>query len=224
MCRAALTWFYGEGSLASRPVALGEFDENGDAVIPVPFSASDNIDGVEYQLFGEADIKIEVRSIDIRQTPRFVAITDYNSHHDEIRKRYFNLDGTPCDMGGYSVLEQDFDMADRLIGQRFCDADGNPVLVRSGYAELRYTHNAQGSPDSESYLGTDGKPIMIAYGYASRHWEYDAYGNMAITRYYDTEGNLVNNTDGYAVLVRKFDENRQVIEETHLDTEGNPIG
>ncbi len=224
VCTVALTRRDGSSWLANQPVALSTFDANGDAVVAAPFIVSGIIDGVGYHLYGGTGFRVEVRSIEIRHTPSYVTLRDYNSHRDVIRERYFNLDGTPYDMGGYSVLEQEFNMADRLIVQRFCDADGNPVLVRSGYAELRYTHNPQGSPDSESYMGTDGKPIMIAGGYASQHWEYDAYGNIAVTRYYDTEGNLVNNAGGYAVLVRKFDENRQVIEETHLDTEGNPIG
>ena len=224
VCRVALTRYGGGSWLAYQPVALSTFDENGDAVVAAPFTASGIIDGVGYHLYAEDGFTVELSSIDIRHTPGYVTLRDYNSHRDVIRERYFNADGTPHYVGEYAVLEQEFDTADRLIGQRFCDAEGNPILVRTGYAELRYTHNAQGSPDSESYLGTDGEPIMISYGYASRRWEYDAYGNMAVTRYYDTEGNPVNNTDGYAVLVRRFDENRQVIEETHLDTEGNPVG
>ncbi len=223
VCRAALTWDYGQSSLAQHPVALDAFDANGDAEVSVPFALVGIADGVEYQLFGEADVRVEVRSIDVRQTPSYITVTDYNSHRDVIRESYFNLDGTPCDMGGYAVLEQEFDMADRLIAQRFCDADRNPVLVRSGYAELRYTHNAKGSPDSESYMGTDGKPIMIAYGYASQHWEYDAYGNIAVTRYYDVNGDPVNNAAGYAVLVREYDDQRQIVRQEYLDTDGNAV-
>lgn len=192
VARIELTWYYGEGLLVSASVMSDAFDGRGDAVIELPFNAPNLIDGVEYLLFGEADIAIEVRSIDIFQTPAYITVSDYNSHRDVIRERYFNTDGTPyLPDGTYAILEQDFDAADRLIGVRYLDADGRPMLVGIGYAEVRYQYNRRGWPDYVAYLGTDGRPIMTRNGYAAIRWVFDAYGNTEATYYYDAEGNLI---------------------------------
>lgn len=192
LCRAELTWYYGEASLASMPVTLDAFDADGNAEVTVPFNAPDLIDGVEYLLIGEADFVIEVRSIELKQTPAYVTVTDYNSRRDPIRECYFNADGTPCCPDGtYAILERDFDAVDRLTGLRYLDADGNPTLVGIGYAEVRYRYDRRGWPDYVAYYGTDGKPIMTQNGYAAIGWVFDAYGNAEATYYYDTEGNLI---------------------------------
>lgn len=224
VCRAAATRNLGETVMAELPVLPDAFDEDGDALVRLPFNAPEIIDNMEFQLFGESDLRIEVRSIVLRRTPSYITVTDYNHHRDPVRETYYNADGTPyLQWGVYGMVEQDYDMVDRVIATRYFDGDGDPVFVDTGYAEVRYTYNDKGSIDSASYYDGEGQPIIISMGYARETLEYDAYGNLAVVRFYDTQGQPVNNVDGVAVWVREYDESRQVVREEYFDTQGDPV-
>ena len=197
VCRAKVTRQLGDILVVEQPVTPEAFDESGDAEVRVAFSTGDILDDVEYQLLGECDLRIEVRSIDIRQTPTRITVTEYNNHRDPVRESYYNPDGTPyLQDGTYAILEQDFNATNQVVAQRFFDAEGNPVLVGPGYAEARYTYNEKSFRDTESFYGPDGQPILVAGGYTSCRLEYDAYGNLAAIHYYDIEGNPVEPTEG----------------------------
>lgn len=224
VCCISLTWNSGMAVLTEQTVTPDAFDANGDAAVSVSFAAGTIIDNVEYHLIGEADVRIEVQSIDIRRTPNYVTVSEYNSHRDVIHEAYYNTDGTPYLQGGlFAAVDRGFDMADRVTMLRYLGANGDPVLVGSGYAEIRYTYNNKGNVESEAFYGTDGRPIMLADGFSSDRLEYDAYGNLAVVRYYDTDGNPVMRDGGYAVVLREYDDSRNVIREEYLDAEGNPI-
>lgn len=224
VCRASLTWDNGKAVMNSQTVTRDYFDANGDAEVPVILRLNQIVDNVEYRLIGEADVRIEVRSIDLRRTPNYVTVCEYNNHRDVIREAYYNTDGTPhLEAGVYAAIERDFDMVDRMIAIRYLDANDQPVLVGSGYAELRLTYNDKGNVESESFYGVDGQPTTVAEGFSSDRMEYDAYGNLAVVRYYDTEGNPVMRAEGYAVRVREYDDSQNVVREAYLDTEGNPV-
>ena len=205
-------------------VTLGEFDEDGCAIIDSSFSVGTVGEGYEYLVFGKDNYRIGISNIEIRKTPKYITQSNYNVHQKPIYEVYYDLDGNPYEISkGYYGVEYAYDDRDLAVMQRYLGSDFKPVLISNGYSEAHRVYNVKKQVTKESYYGIDSEPIELPDGYHSVEMEYDFSGNRISESYYDLEGNPVMANEAYFKYIRIFNEDNRWIRTEYYDTEGNLI-
>ena len=215
--------YWGQKILKEHRLTKNQFDENGHAVIRLPFRIG-NYSGIEFLVFPKEDQEFSVLSIRYYRSPAYDVHMLYNKKRQKYREEYYALDGTPTEtVDGYSACEYAYNYDGKIIGIRYYDAENQPVLISKGYASLKRELDQKGRTILESYYGTDGEPILCSAGYASTSSGYDPDNNINVQKFYDTNGAPTGTTYVYAEIRRKFNEKHQVILESYYDTSGQPL-
>ena len=75
--------------MASKEVLDSDFDEQGNAVIEVPFKVED-CEGVDYQVYALGTAGLEVKGIEVAETPTYITTTEYNGTGLPVREAYYS--------------------------------------------------------------------------------------------------------------------------------------
>ena len=136
--------------------------------------------------------------------------------------RYYDGQGNPAQVSGYSELHRAYDDRRQILREEYFGPDGQPVLRAEGYASWKreYTEEGIGTVRAQSYYGVSGEPVIMSEGYHSFRREFDENGNMISESYFDTEGKPVLCKKGYASFRRTYDANSNISEDVFLNAEG----
>ena len=223
VCNLIVGYSNGKKDIALTEVSLGQFDEQGNALVDLPFGLSAFQDGMEYKVAAREGQQVDLCGMTIRSTPDHIATITYNGYRNPIREEYYNIDGSPYVLNkGYSILEREYNLAGMIRKVSYYDAQERPVLISGGYAQIRYGYNRKRTKDYKAYYGTDGSPILLSGGYAAVKTDYDAYGNAVRIRYLGTDLKPVMLKKGYAEIRRVYDAFKQILQESYFDAVGEP--
>lgn len=93
---------------------------------------------------------------------------------------------------GVAGWDSEFDKEGNNVHQVFVGRDGKPVLFdEKGYAEARYTYDAQGNMTSFSVFDVHARPAIHRDGYSSVKISYDSCGREIGRDWLDAEGKPV---------------------------------
>lgn len=209
----------GTGIIVFRDVYSDEFSE-GKLTAVIPFTAEE-WDDLEFSFFGQGEYSVGVASISLRQTPRYITVSELNGRRLPIREDYFKTDGEPYTMAaGYTGRELSYDRAGNLTGFFCHNSEHQPVLTKDGWAGVRYGYNDRSLVNYECWLGTDKKPILLPDGYSAVRKKHDAFGHVNELYYFDENDNPVRSAAGYAGIRMEFDSDGRRIAEDYFDVDG----
>ena len=119
---------------------------------------------------------------------------------------------------GYAAVRKTLNSDGKVILEEYLDERGEPILLSSGYASIRYDLE-NGLATEIKYLGEDGEPVVINNGYDSIHRTYNDQG-LAETDTYWAEGQPVMRKQGYAEYKRTYNDKKQAIMLEYRDLSG----
>lgn len=213
----------GQEKLLEKEVQKTEFNENGEAVVSIPFYVGD-VHDVEFSVIPGKKHSVYVRAIEYQRTPDYDTHSFYDKKMRLIREEYFDTDGNPmAHAGGYYSMDQNYDSAGNVAERYFYDADGKLTLRTDGYASVKWKYDARRRVIREEFYGLLGEPVLMSGRYAADEREYDEDGNVSVLRYRDTNGEPIVSTGGYAEIHRKYNEKKKVTFEEYYGTDGNPM-
>lgn len=215
--------YNGEKVLKEHVLNRDQFDENGQAVIQLPFTSS-NYSGIEFLVIPGGDYRFTVSSISYCRTPQYDIHNLYNTKKRKYRMEFYTLEGAPTTTTeGYSACEYEYNYNGIITEVRYYDAKNQPTLINNGYASLQRALDQRGRTTLESYFDIDKKPTLCSEGYASVSREYDQDNNVTIEKYFDTTGNPTGTTFIYSEIHREYNDRNQVIKESYYDSDGQPL-
>lgn len=166
---------------------------------------------------------------------------------------YVNPDGVITDAidMGYATVCRIRDDNDRVVEERYLDANGDPVARYDAYYGLSYEYDetstvityldaernpiklsdgystivrtqAGGRSYDDFYYDLNGQQVQCSGGYYGLHREYNSDGQNISVTFLDKDGHAVSTSSGYAIKTYQRDGNGTVVGEQYFDTEGNP--
>ena len=171
----------------------------------------------------------------------------------ETSTSYVNPDGAITDAidMGYATVCRMQDDNDRVVEERYLDANGDPVARYGDYYGLSYEYNETGTVIT--YLDAEGNPIMCSDGYSTivrtlvdgresddfyydlnrqqvqcsggyygTHREFNTEGQNTSLTFLDKDGHAASTSSGYAIKTYQRDMDGTIVSEQYFDTEGNP--
>lgn len=166
---------------------------------------------------------------------------------------YVNLDGVITDAidMGYATVCRMRDDNDRVVEERYLDAngdsvarygnyyglsyeydetstvityldeEGNPVKRSDGYSTIVRTQD-DGRASDDFYYGLNGQQVQCSGGYYGLHCEFNTEGQNTSLTFLDKDGHAVSTSSGYAIKIYQRDMDGTIVSEQYFDTEGNP--
>lgn len=117
-----------------------------------------------------------------------------------VRESYFDTEGCPASPTDrlYSSIISVRDEHGRVIEEHFYDAEGDPIRIPRGCAEIRRAYNEKNQKIWEEYYDENGDPAEQAAGYVAIEQEFDEAGNLVVRRYLGMDGKPVLRKDGFS--------------------------
>ena len=147
----------------------------------------------------------------------------YNALKQILSDRFYGVEDEPILVGGRHVTVYERDEAGNPICERFLDLNENPVLISSGYAQVRRKYDERNQVIREEFYGTEGEPVINANNVFAQEYEYDSAGNITVFHYFGEDNQPVLTTNGYATLKRTYNERHQIISESYFGMGDEPI-
>lgn len=132
--------------------------------------------------------------------------TDYDSSGNTSQERYYTADHRLSqrifyDSEGEKIGKESFDQWNqwvryeyengRTVSSKYLDEDGNPMMCRFGFYEIRYSRDEKGNTIRETCYDTEGNLINNSGGFAILERDYDESGNEIETRKYTADHQLL---------------------------------
>ncbi len=224
VCRLEASIYNGKTKVASKEVLDSDFDEQGNAVIEVPFKVED-CEGVDYQVYALGTAGLEVKGIEVAETPTYITTTEYNGTGLPVREAYYETDGRLHYMReGYACVRKEYDRVGLPVSIRYEDGEGNGVITSIGYAEIHYEYDTvRGNKTRETYYDEAGRRMRLWSGASSVSWTYNRNSCPIEQRFFDTQDEPVTLSDGYSIIRREYNNQNALLEEAYFDTEGHPV-
>ena len=224
VCRLEASIYNGKMKVASKEVLDSDFDEQGNAVIEVPFKVED-CEGVDYQVYALGTAGLEVKGIEVAETPTYITTTEYNGTGLPVREAYYETDGRLHYMReGYACVRKEYDRVGLPVSIRYEDGEGNGVITSNGYAEIHYEYDTvRGNKTRETYYDEAGRRMRLWSGASSVSWTYNRNSCPIEQRFFDTQDEPVTLSDGYSIIRREYNNQNALLEEAYFDTEGHPV-
>lgn len=120
-----------------------------------------------------------------------------------------------------------FDRRERLLEQRFVDADGTTVQGPEGFAIQRWEYDSRPGQDillKTSFHDSKGAPVQGPQGFASQAWTVNDYGLETETTYFDADGEKTPGPEKFATrTTTRLDGWGPVLETAVFDPAGRPV-
>ena len=217
--RIRISCYGGSQPVLYRDVYSDEFTD-GVFEANVSFSTGE-WDDLEFSFLGEGEFRVGISSISVRQTPKYITVSDLNGRRQPIQEAYYLTDGSPYTTPrGYASRSLAYDRAGNIVSMFCYDDQGDPVLTKDGWAGVEYSYNSKRLRVREQYLGKDLKPMMLSAGYSSVRQSYNSDNLITDQSFFDTEGLPVITAEGFAGLHRDYDTAGRTLSEEYYDTSG----
>ena len=221
VCSLVVSSGRGRKDLALKEVALDAFDAGGFARVELTFTLTSVTGGLEYEVIGQQDNAVMLRTVEVYQAPAFITTTGYNAYRRPIREAYYKVDGQPYIRAlGYAGLHREYNVAGLVKSVRYLDSDMQPMMISRGYAEIHYGYNNKRTRDYEAYYDAEGAPTELSQGYAAVKTIFDAHGNAVNKRYYDRNGSPALLKAGYSEIYCEYDSRKCKLFEGFYDGGG----
>ena len=142
---------------------------------------------------------------------------DQPEQTDTLRETYFDAEGNPAvGEGGFVTRVQVFSK-NRVISERWFDAEDAPMTRGDTYCRVDYTYDQAGNINREKYYDAEGNPVLCAAGYAIVYREFDSLGRVIYEKFYGTDGFATQLEDGSVSRRYEYDDKGNLIKTTRYD-------
>ena len=166
---------------------------------------------------------------------------------------YVNFDGAITDAidMGYATVSRMRDDDNRVVEERYLDANGDPVARYGDYYGLSYEYDEtsmvityidteknpiklsdgystivrtqdDGRASDDFYYNLNGQQVQCSGGYYGLHREFNTEGQNTSLIFLDKDGHAVSTSSGYAIKTYQRDMDGTIVGEQYFNTEGNP--
>ena len=227
VCRLQINAQYGQQILASREIFADEMDSDGYIVVSLPVSVKSDSSYLEFLVFGYGDKKIAINSIKYKEIYDYVTVRKYNGRNLVEQEMYYSADdGKPYEVnGGYYAVRKKYDCYQRLIEQKYYDADMQPIENTWGYASATYQYNDGYGSVTKYYYLLNGEPVVFEEGNSGDTISYPTAENAYQGRqiFLDKNGNKVTLKSGYAEIRWQTNENGLEICRDYYNLNSEPV-
>lgn len=122
---------------------------------------------------------------------------------------------------GYASRSRQYSEDGRVMLERYYDAGGDPIRLKSGYYGIRREYDTAGNVTRLVYLDAAGEPVNSTAGYAEYVTSFYADGQVNTRRYFDASGKPAKDGTGAYGFQKLYDEAGQNIATIYLDAEGD---
>ena len=104
----------------------------------------------------------------------------------------------------------------------YLDVEGNPIIRSDGYSTIVRTQ-VDGRAYDDFFYDLNGQQVQCSGGYYGLRRGYNAEGQNISLAFLDKDGHTVRTSSGYAIKTYQRDSEGTVIGERYFDTEGKPV-
>ena len=101
------------------------------------------------------------------------------------------------------------------------DVEGNPIIRSDGYSTIIRTQ-VDGRAYDDFFYDLNGQQVQCSGGYYGLRRGYNAEGQNISLAFLDKDGHAVCTSSGYAIMTYQRDMNGNVVGKQYFDTDGNP--
>lgn len=103
----------------------------------------------------------------------------------------------------------------------YLDVEGNPIIRSDGYSTIVRTQ-VDGRAYDDFFYDLNGQQVQCSGGYYGLRRGYNAEGQNISLAFLDKDGHTVRTSSGYAIKTYQRDMNGNVVGKQYFDTDGNP--
>lgn len=103
----------------------------------------------------------------------------------------------------------------------YLDVEGNPIIRSDGYSTIVRTQ-VDGRTYDDFFYDLNGQQVQCSGGYYGLRRGYNAEGQDISLAFLDKNGHAVCTSSGYAIMTYQRDMNGNVVGKQYFDTDGNP--
>ena len=103
----------------------------------------------------------------------------------------------------------------------YLDVEGNPIMRSDGYSTIVRTQ-VDGRAYDDFFYDLNGQQVQCSGGYYGLRRGYNAEGQDISLAFLDKDGHAVCTSSGYAIMTYQRDMNGTVVGKQYFDTDGNP--
>lgn len=103
----------------------------------------------------------------------------------------------------------------------YLDVEGNPIIRSDGYSTIVRTQ-VDGRAYDDFLYDLNGQQVQCSGGYYGLRRGYNAEGQDISLAFLDKDGHAVCTSSGYAIMTYQRDMNGNVVGKQYFDTDGNP--
>ena len=104
----------------------------------------------------------------------------------------------------------------------YLDVEGNPIIRSDGYSTIVRTQ-VDGRAYDDFFYDLNGQQVQCSGGYYGLRRGYKAEGQNISLAFLDKDGRAVCTLSGYAIMTYQRDMNGTVVGKQYFDTDGNPV-
>lgn len=104
----------------------------------------------------------------------------------------------------------------------YLDVEGNPIIRSDGYSTIVRTQ-VDGRAYDDFFYDLNGQQVQCSGGYYGLRRGYNAEGQNISLAFLDKDGHAVCTSSGYAIMTYQRDMNGTVVGKQYFDTDGNPV-
>lgn len=104
----------------------------------------------------------------------------------------------------------------------YLDVEGNPIIRSDGYSTIVRTQ-VDGRAYDDFFYDLNGQQVQCSGGYYGLRRGYNAEGQNISLAFLDKDGHAVCTSSGYAIMTYQCDMNGTVVGKQYFDTDGNPV-
>ena len=135
----------------------------------------------------------------------------------------YDLSDTPvADEAGVVTVVREM-MEDRVVRERFLDAEGKRVNNSLGVGEIIYSYDHQGGLEKVAYQDTEGNPVRCVNGYAGYRDTKDEDGATVSRTYLGLDGMPAEIPGGYSEVRYFYDETKTLTSTRYYDLNGKQV-
>lgn len=139
------------------------------------------------------------------------------------RESYYDMDGNPMNRTdtGYAAYIVAYNIAGKVIRERYQDVKGELVFAPVGFAECLREYDDRQNMVCEKFVGTADHPRSVENGYDEIRREYNDDNRAICMRYYLNDRPVMVN--GVAITALGYDDKGNVTDEAYFDVDGQPV-
>lgn len=162
----------------------------------------------------------------VRNTSGYAILTrTLDEQNRVVQEAYFDEHGDPVALygGQYGFRYDEYNERNWVIRFTYLGADGNPIMLTSGYSSVYRSYDEVGYSKVEMFFSTTGEPVALSLGQYGRQYIRSETGRHIGTIYLDADGSPMTTNQGYGIIRYDYDEWNNITKYSYYDLDGNPV-